>query len=127
MSTAPVPNVAATDKPKRERKESDFIPVEVRTVYLHKSLAPTSRPDLSAGMQSFADAFNLKVRNVFRSRNGGSGRASTYIAPMGYTFPSEKAAPTGVRVTDKVVASTLRARAEAAGMTVDELIASLLR
>ena len=127
MATATVPNVAAADNRKRERKGSDFIPVEVRTVYLHKSLAPTLRPDLSAGMQSFAASANLKVRNVFRSRNGDSGRASSYIAPLSYTFPSEKAAPKGVRVTDATVATTLRERAEAAGMTVDEFIASLLK
>ncbi len=122
---APIPGVAATDKPKRERKASDFDLVEVRSIYLHHSL--TGKPDLNSGMEAYASGTNTKVRNVFRSRNGGSGRASTYIAPLSYTFPSEKAAPKGVRVTDATVATNLRARAEAAGMTVDEFIASLLK
>lgn len=124
MATATTPNVAATAR--KPKKPSDFVLVETRKVYLHKGLAATQRPDLSAGMEAYATGASLKVRNLHRSRNGGSGTASTYIAPLDYTFPSERPSPTNVRLTNAQLSARLRALASAQGMTPDELVASLL-
>jgi hypothetical protein len=108
---------------KRTRKPTPFNPSLRVTVSVHKE-ADFSTASVADTLGRAIEKAGFAVRVNQRARRKGSSgvgpqSAMVYVAPQGYEFASEK--ERGVRLNAET-ANLLRPIAEAAGITVDELI-----
>lgn len=113
----------AKAKVRRNRKPSAFKPVFRVTLSLHGQVAANDVSNPASVLQSyFGKDYAVRVSQRARRKGAkviGPQAAMVYLAPKGYEFAVEK--ERGMRL-DADTANLLRPIAEAAGITVDELI-----